>query len=65
MADALAAAGLEPVVELRFPPLWTARPQPSWSPAAPGESTLPGMTPPVHRSVGGHRDFRRCGPGRS
>ncbi len=27
MADALGAAGLEPVVEQRFPPLWTARPQ--------------------------------------
>ncbi len=38
MADALAAAGLEPVVELRFPPLWTARPRPSWSPAGPGDS---------------------------
>jgi SAM-dependent methyltransferase len=27
MAAVLADAGLEPVVELRFPPMWTARPQ--------------------------------------
>ncbi len=27
MAAVLADAGLEPVVELHFPPMWTARPQ--------------------------------------
>jgi hypothetical protein len=27
MAAVLAGAGLEPVVELRFPPMWAARPQ--------------------------------------